>query len=303
MESIIRTVLKKVETMEKPVINLYFTAKTRSGYTTYRPNVDHVIKDSLLSLIQDSLNQYKNHSIAGYNPTGSAENTVEYCKYGYVGNYSEIEDSFNSTQENVDTNLNPDELTFYCLEVEDLETDTNIRFFRRVTKFKKIYSKGIIAYFQGCTLNRIEPQVLGIDGFIDLMAVDGIIYIFNHVSLERIFKLNEKFSHVASKVIDILKEKNKIINFESFEDDCLNDQRFQKILAKMYDENNDIALALNNMETVRQVIELFELEIEIRENQIIYTDKSKLMDILRIIRDSYYKSLICEKLGVDNKIG
>lgn len=48
----------------------------------------------------------------------------------------------------------------------------------------------------------------------------------------------------------------------------------------------------------------FELPINVNMNtkSIIYEGKDQIKDILLLARDSYYKSLIQEKPGIDNKV-
>ena len=49
---------------------------------------------------------------------------------------------------------------------------------------------------------------------------------------------------------------------------------------------------------------MFNLDINYSKEpffSIIYEEKNQIMDILRILRDSYYRSLINEQIGVDDK--
>ena len=113
----------------------------------------------------------------------------------------------------------------------------------------------------------------------------------------------ENSLHYKQKGITICPEW--VDNFDQFEEDCLNDMRFNKILSKMLDEDGSMERAFGNFENIRSVIDLFELEIGIIEGDmpvLSYEGKHQLMDFLRIIRDSYYKSLICEQPGIDNRI-
>ena len=101
-----------------------------------------------------------------------------------------------------------------------------------------------------------------------------------------------------------MRKSNKIVNFDAFEDDCLNDLRIQKILTKMLKEGNELDICFDNFDHIVDTISIFELEIEIQKSPheaIIYEDKKQIMDILRLARDSYYRSIIREQLGVDDK--
>lgn len=61
-----------------------------------------------------------------------------------------------------------------------------------------MHSKGIIARFNGNTLNKIESKLIGIDGEVDFIIIDDDILILSHYSLERIFNLDEQFRDTAS---------------------------------------------------------------------------------------------------------
>lgn len=122
--------------------------------------------------------------------------------------------------------------------------------------------------------------------------------------LERIFKLNDQFQIKASQTLEVIKATGVIQNYEIFEEDCLHDKRFQKILTKMLGEEG-LNNCFDNFENIIETIELFNLDIEIRtipNKMIIYRDKGQIMDILRLARDSYYKSTVREKPGIDNKV-
>lgn len=60
----------------------------------------------------------------------------------------------------------------------------------------------------------------------------------------------------------------------------------------------------DNFENIVTTINVFELPINVNMNtkSIIYEGKDQIKDILLLARDSYYKSLIQEKPGIDNKV-
>jgi hypothetical protein len=167
-----------------------------------------------------------------------------------------------------------------------------------------LHSKGIIARFNGNTLNKIESKLIGIDGEVDFIIIDDDILILSHYSLERIFNLDEQFRDTASDFLNQEGLSDGITNFESFYEDCLNDGRYRKTLAKMTSENINVAKTYENHENIKKTIDMFNLEINYNEEpsfSIVYEDKSQIMDILRILRDSYYRSIINEQIGVDDK--
>lgn len=282
---------------------LYFVRKKKEGYISYSPEVDPAIFGTLREYIKSYIDDFQEYEQVEFNPTGYRDGTIETCDIDYVGNFGEVMESLDIGNIE-DAEEEADNFSFYCLSLEDNEGN-HIKLFRRVTKFKRLYSKGLIAAFHGNTLNRIDSKMLGLDGQIDLIVYEDEIAILSHVALERIFRLDEQFVNKAQTAIDRIRRADKIINMDLFEDDCMNDVRIQKVLTKMLREENDLENCFDNFSNVVETIELFELPVEIQtvpREGIIYEHKCQLMDIIRLARDSYYMSLIKEKPGIDNKI-
>ena len=285
--------------------NLFFTRKLRNGnYVSFSPNIDAQIYDDLLNLICDYIGQFTGKTIVDYNPTGYKDETIESCNTSYIRDYIRVLESFNNS-DHVETEIDPDNYSFYTFSITKNDDQfPDIKIFRRVTKFKKLHSKGIIARFNGNTLNKIESKLIGIDGEVDFIIIDDNILILSHYSLERVFNLDDQFRDTASDFLNQEGLSDGITNFESFYEDCLNDGRYRKTLAKMTSENINVAKTYENHENIKKTIDMFNLEINYNEEpsfSIVYEDKSQIMDILRILRDSYYRSIINEQIGVDDK--
>ena len=295
----ITKILEKDELTEA----LYFVRKRKEGYFSYSPEVDRDIYNTLHNYMIKYLNGFLEYEQIEFNPTGYRDGTVETCDTDYVGNFNEVINSLNEGNiEGIEEEA--DNFSFYCLSIQDTEGNI-VRLFRRVTKFKRLYSKGIIAAFHGNRLNKMDSKMLGLDGEIDIIVFDNEIAILNHISLERIFRLDEQFENQAQNAIEQIRATNKVVNMDLFEEDCMNDMRIQKILTKMLKEGNDLERCFDNFNNVVETIDLFGLPIEVQTSPregIIYEHKGQLMDIIRLARDSYYRSLIGEKPGIDNKI-
>lgn len=287
-------------------LNLYFSRKLRDGrYISFSPNVGRKIFDDLLNLIIEHIIKFKDYEVVDYNPTGYKDSTIENCSISYIKNYQDVINSFEEA-DNVESEIDPDNYNFYTLELlsPNKPEFPNIKIFRRVTKFKKLHSKGFIARFNGRTLNKIESKLIGIDGEVDILIINEKIIILSHYSLERIFNLDEQFKDTASEFLKQDGLKEGINNYDNFYDDCLNDGRYRKTLTKMMSENIDIDRTYQNSENIKKTIDMFSLTINYNEEPsfcLIYEGKDQIMDILRILRDSYYKSIINEQIGVDEK--
>ncbi|WP_303395481.1 Kiwa anti-phage protein KwaB-like domain-containing protein [Intestinibacter bartlettii] len=199
-------------------------------------------------------------------------------------------------------------LSFYCLvlEFEENRVQKEIKFFRRVTKFKKLSTKGIMGSISNNRFKKLNKSLLGIDGDVDLIIEENDVLILNHISLERIFSISDHYQEKAQEAINLIHSANRIINFEQFSEDAINDGRIIRTLTKMLKEEDRLSRCFENFNNVVNVIDLFDLDINIQNSNgvdmIVYEDKNQLMDIIRLVRDSYYTSLINERQGIDDTL-
>lgn len=282
---------------------LYFVQKTKENYITFSPEVSDSVLDILVAMAIEFLSKYQRLEIVDFSPIGYRENTIEQCDVSYVGNYNEVDNCLqNSTIEDLD--INPEEFTFYCLELS-YPNSTCIKLFRRVKKFHHLYSKGFFAAFNGNELNKVDGKLLGIDGDVDLISDGRSILITSHISLERVFRLEEQYHEKAKEALLTLRSTGKIVNINRFIEDCLGDLNIRKILTKMLSEGENLVNSFSRIDNIKKTIEIFELDIKIQDGEsisVIYEDKSQIKDILRFARDSYYQSMIRNTYGIDDKI-
>ena len=196
--------------------NLYFCSKLKDGkYVSFSPNVNNKIHYDLINPTIKCLDKYINHNIVSYSPIGYEDNTIEMYDINSIKNYKNIEQSFNNA-DNVETAISLDNCDFYVLELKykNRSEEFNVRIFRKLTKFKKLCSKGFIANFNGKTLNKIESKIVGIDGEVDLLVVGEEVIVLSHYSLERIFNLETQFKDTASDFLNNNFLSDIIYNFE-----------------------------------------------------------------------------------------
>ena len=280
---------------------LYFCEKNKDIYETVCPEVSKEIFKLLIQNAIDNISKRGQDEFIEYNPTGVREGTLELCGIDYVGNYNEVINSFNAQNIEIDKEK-IERFSFYCINIG--EENKNVKIFRRLTKFKKLSAQGFLGVFQGNQLNKIDSQILGIDGDIDLIVFNKEILVLNHISLERIFKIEEQYEKKSRETMDCLRNTGKIENFDEFEEDCMNSLLTRKILTKMQSEDNDLSKCFDNFENIEKTIDMFELPINVNKESksIIYENKDQIKDILLLARDSYYRSLIQETPGIDNKV-
>lgn len=176
---------------------LYFCEKNKDLYEAVCPEVSTEIFEILIQNAIDSISKRGQDEWIEYNPIGFREGTLEICDVDYVGNYDEVINSFDSQNIEIDPEM-IERFSFYCVSIG--EEKKNVKIFRRLTKFKKISTQGFLGIFQGNQLNRIDSQILGIDGDIDLIVYNNEIMVLNHISLERIFKIEEQYEKNQRKL-------------------------------------------------------------------------------------------------------
>lgn len=279
---------------------LHFIQKNKEDYFSFSPEIKKEILNQLAEDMMEYVEKLEIRELVEYNPVGYQEGTVECCTSDYIKDYQVLIDSLDIGNIE-DAEKYVEKFKFYCIEIEFKKR--KMIFFRRVTKFKKLTSSGILAAFQGNQINKVEDKLLGLDGTVDVIAYDEKMYILNHTGFERIFVLNDHFEEKAIEALKVIKGIDKIQNFSSFEEDCLNNIHVKKMLTKMGSDMN-MEKCFDQFDRIKETIGIFDLEIEVdqMDKMIIYEDKSQIVDILRIINDAYYISCIMQAPGVDNKI-
>lgn len=292
-------------------LRLYFTRKRSSAvYDSYSPIVDKSVMDKLLSLVNECLIKYKELPINDFSPIGCYDDSLECCPINEIENFSYVVQSFE--EDKVERDNIPSEiigkLNFYCLSIDYKIEDTvkNIKFFRRLTRFRKLSSRGFFGQIKNNRLSKIESDMIGVDGDVDLIISENEILILNHVALERVFSVSDQYIEKSKEAISKIKKAGRIKNFEQFEEDCQNNARITRILTKLLGEEDRLDHCFENFSNVKKAIRIFELDIKMEtlkgKERIVYERKDQLMDMVRLVRDSYYKSIIQGRNGVDDSL-
>jgi len=268
------------------------------------------LQQSLKETICENLSDYEGYDQVEFNPIGCVDSVIEYTTIDYIQTFQSVIETFAEERvirENLIDNMVIQKLNFYCLKVEYTDNQGELKeilIFRRITKFKKLTKRGFFGKIQHNQFVKLDSDLLGVDGDIDIVVKDGEVLILNHIAMERIFSLTDQYGENAIQTLAYIERANRIQNFQQFYDDCLSDQRVKRILTKLLAEPEILENCFVNFSNVLEVIEIFELEIAIEEdNQVlVYESKSQLMDIVRLARDSYYRSLINEREVVNEGI-
>lgn len=280
-------------------LSLYFTRKDYRGrYTSYKPGISIPLQKDLTNIVVEAIKSLSGKTILPFNPSGSLDDTIEFCDYSSVDSLSHILESLDGDKllEGIPDDIS--KFSFYCLTIQ-LDDDDELIIFRRLTKFKKL-QKGIVGRFISGDFEKIDSDILGIDGQIDIIGYDSELTIINHISMERIFDIKTQYQESAKQTLVMIKETERIENFEQFEEDSISDGRVIRGLTKLLQDPDRVKRSLENIDKVKELVDVVDLDIKFSDDdKLIYERKDQLQNITLIIRDAYYQSLINERVGVD----
>lgn len=123
-----------------------------------------------------------------------------------------------------------------------------------------------------------------------------------HIAFERIFRLSNEFKELAEKVLKNDTFNKKIINFSKLKEAALNNRSYIKRLSKL-DSTNTATLFLQDLQKTKVVVDELNLDIDIdlESNQMQYRDETQLGNFINLMQDAYYKTLIGNTPGLDER--
>lgn len=278
---------------------LHLTGRRYNGSLfSVTPTINKSIQEGIINLIEGQINYYNNQNLKQYDIVGSNDDTVEYADpNNFINELGEI---FNSLKKpTAINNIDPNSFDFFTYEFKSANNES-IYVFRKINRMKAL-KKGILGEIANGSFTKIKSsKLLGIDNAIDFIVIDDKIFIFHHISLERVLKLKDKFKDKAKDVLSNDEFAKKIRNFDELKKRALENGNYVKRLAKLY-ENDGITMFLDKIDRTKNVIEQFNLDIEVSNGQLIYRDETQTGNFVNLMQDSYYKTLIGDQNGIDEK--
>lgn len=296
--------MQKIVEDDQTTVDMYMIHKINGkkslGYSVVNPTIGKQLKDELKEIVANEIEKYKQEDEEPYNPVGVILNEVETAK---TSDYSAL----GNIKSNMETPLikfrfKNSSFNFFIYEFRNSSSNTRILAFRRTKNFK-VFNKGFIGHFLDGRFEKIEAKdMLATDDEVDFIADESDIYIFKHISFERILNLKNKFLDKAKNVLDNNELSDKIEDFDKFKDSALKNQSYIKRIAKL-DNNNTATLFLKDITSTKEVIDKFNLDIQIddKTNKLIYRDESQISSYIGLMQDAYYQTLIGKKQGVDKR--
>lgn len=285
-------------------VNLYLGhRKADDVVAIVNPTIQPTLKDQLLQITKTQIELCKKLTEADYNVVGSNDDTVERASVdNYKDDIAKITKSIEKPT--VTFRFAPENFDFfiYSFTLKKGEKEKTIRAIRR-TKNIKFLKKGFLGQFtEGVFKQTEDSKLIGTDDLIDLFIYDDDVVILNHSSFESIFKLTDSLKKKAESVLSNPAFDEYIDRIEVLKTDALQNRSYTKRLSRLDGKENS-TLFLNDLSKTKSVIDQFELDIEVDVvgRKIRYRDNTQLSTFINLMQDSFYKTLIGEVTGIDER--
>lgn len=302
--NILLTEMLNVLNSDDVKVNLYLGhRKADDVVAIVNPTIQSPLKNQLLQITKKQIKLCETLTEADYNIVGSNDDTVERTSVdNYKDDIAKITKSIETPT--VKFRFAPENFDFfiYSFTLKKDEEEKTIRAIRR-TKNIKFLKKGFLGHVTEGTFKQTEDsKLIGTDDLIDLFIYDDDVVILNHSSFERIFKLTDSLKKKAESVLSNEEFNQYIDRIEVLKTDALQNRSYTKRLSRLDGKNNS-TLFLNDLSKTKAVIDQFELDIEVDvvESKIRYRDNTQLATFINLMQDSFYKTLIGEVRGIDER--
>lgn len=279
------------------VMKMYFVEKpSHEKFNSFMPQVANDIQKKILEMVIPNVIKSLQLSVVMYNPVGVADGEIELLNPTQVQFVQTFLNSINP--DNLFTEMDQiriGKIGFYCIELS-MGKDI-IYLFRQFSKMNRIRNS-FIGHFFDNELREMDNDFLGIDEYADMVLLDDMLIILNHISLERIFNYRDEFLKITNAAIGEIVNQECMVNVDQFADDCRRDVRIMKRFTELMSKER-LPLFFDHYDKVPEICHNLELDIDFDEDgKLIYREKSQLFHIINLMSDSYFRSLLAERIGV-----
>lgn len=290
--------------LEDPNVNIdiYFLKKRKKdekmNYETFNPVIGEKLEEKLTGFVKKALKNNKDKTVKDYNIVGSDDDTIEKVNIqNYLSHIEKLKNSIKPENCGEDNNLDKNNIFDFAL-YKFTKNKEELYAVRRISKMKR-FEKGIIGSIVNGKFKDIDDfKGIYIDEKIDFIIYGDYVYVLNHTSFERILNLRNEFKEKATKILDEKKLSQKINGFDQLKEEILNNGNYIRRVAKI---SQTETLFLDNLNKTKEVIDAFNLEIKLDDDKLFYERKEQVADFINLMQDSYYKTLIGEEKGIDDR--
>lgn len=287
-----------LNSIDNSSLMLHLTGRKRDNdLYSITPTIESKVQTEIINIIEAQIFYYDNQRLKSYNIVGSSDETVEVTEFeNFKDELDEIISSLKVP--NACSNIDPNDYDFFVYELRNKKGKDPVYIFRRLNKMKAL-KKGIIGQIINGAFSSLESsKFLGIDNALDFIVINKKIFVFHHISLERILKLKDKFKEKAKEVLNNDEFPDKIKNFNKLKEKALENGNYVKRLAKLHD-NGKVTAFLDQIDRTKSVIDQFDLDLEVENGKLVYRDETQVGNFINLMQDSYYRTLIGKQNGID----
>lgn len=283
-------------------VSLFFIEKIKTNdvvdYISFKPSLSRSLQTDMIKVIQPTIDKLVGKEQREFNENGRPNGVVEYCPSSYIGiTYDHLFASLQNPAETLNEQTSKD---LYCIKIE-IEAGKYAYFLNRIPPFKK-FSKGLWGTLADATFRKLSDSLIGIEPGFDLLIYEDEVLVVNNVSVQRIFDLKTKYVQNTNSVLMAFEETNKFEGFEQFKIDSIEDGNIVKRVSRLMTKPERMTRFVENFDKVEDIIFEFDLNIELNDEKtkIKYTDKKQLNDIVKLLNDAYYKTVLTGERGTDD---
>ncbi|MBM0845959.1 DUF4868 domain-containing protein [Staphylococcus saprophyticus] len=273
------------KTTKKELYNLY--------HLDFKSNLKKEFKNKHIEFIYSK----SNLPVVNYNPVVKQNDCIENITCGKVNGLKDLYKKFSNIDPS--SSMNYKSINFFIFKY--VYEESEILLFRRHFHSNKLDRSFKVMPVSGIYDQITENKFLTIDADIDLLILNNDIHIFDHISIERIFVMLEEFQDKANSTLDKIATFNNFDDFEKIRESILSNGRLVRRVAKLSEDPGRSTLFLEDIEKTIEVIKNLKLNINIesKTKKFMFTDDSELNELINLMQDSYYKTLIGKRSGTD----
>jgi len=283
-------------------VSLFLIEKIKThehlDYFSFKPSLSRSLQIDIVNIIYPTIHKLVGKEQVEFNENGRPNGVVEYCMSSYIGvTYDNL---FESLQEPGETLSEDTQKDLYCIKIE-IESGKFAYFLNRIPQLKK-FTKGLWGTIADATFRKVADSFIGIEPGFDLLIFEDEVLVINNVAMQRIFDLKTKYVQNTNSVLTVFEETNKLEGFEQFKNDSIEDGNIVKRVSRLMTRPERMTRFVDNFDKVEEIIMEFDLNIELNEEKtkIKYTDKKQLNDIVKLLNDAYYKTVLTGERGRDD---
>lgn len=193
---------------------------------------------------------------------------------------------------------NNDELWAYCVGFNDLTAKDWIYTFRKIQPGKvavderegKIFST-IRTYFdtKNQKLKLLKGETINLDKQIDCIYYNEVFYIIKKANFEQIVGLQEEYKEEAKKVVEQLKQTDKIKGLDKIEEQIETTPSIHKKLVRIAKIGNYRNIDEKTVNKMRAVCKKYGDNLKIDNGNLLIEDEKDIDIVLKMLAD-YYKT-------------